>query len=83
MLTSRPNNEGVSARDADPLFQTTQHHDFDAEHGAVKRQATAAAKLALAGFCLLSALLRATLSVGEHVGMSPHVLLAELRHERP
>jgi len=54
MLTSRPNNEGVSARDADPLFQTTQHHDFDAEHGAVKRQATAAAKLALAGFCLLS-----------------------------
>jgi len=52
MLNHHHNDEGASARDADPLFQTTPHHDSDGEYGAVKKYATVAAKLALAGFCL-------------------------------
>ena len=47
-----PENEGAGARDAVPLFANQHPGDSAAESAAVKRLATAAAKLARAGFSL-------------------------------
>ena len=49
---SRHQDEGASARGADPLWQDLQPVYSDATAADVKRYSTPAAKLALAGFSL-------------------------------